>query len=174
MDNFTTCFLWTVGAEGGLTKSPADPGNWTGGKIGSGALLGTKYGISAAAYPTIDIEGLTEADAEAIYRRDYWPKVRGDSLPLPVARVAFDAAVNSGADRAIKLLQVAAGVAQDGDFGPVTLAAVLAADPVAISTAALSFRLVYLSGLSTWGTYGRGWALRTLKLGQAVAEGTPS
>lgn len=167
-DNFPVCFNFTVGAEGGYTANPSDDGNWTGGAVGSGILRGTKYGISAAAYPTLDIANLTEADAEAIYRRDYWPGIRGAELPLPLAMVAFDAAVNSGVDRSIRLLQVAAGVAQDGNFGPVTMAALLAGDPVPLASDAIAYRLVFLSGLNAWRSFDIGWAKRCVNLRGAI------
>lgn len=44
-----------LGYEGGFTQDPRDPGNWTGGRIGHGQLRGTQHGISAAAYPNLDI-----------------------------------------------------------------------------------------------------------------------
>ena len=110
MDNFARCFAFTLGAEGGYTDDSADPGNWTGGEVGHGLLRGTKLGISAAAYPQLDIANLTEAMAEEIYRRDFWAPLQGDALPLPVALVAFDAAVNAGRRRAITWLQQAAGL----------------------------------------------------------------
>jgi len=118
MDNFSRCFAFTLGSEGGFTENAADPGNWTGGAIGQGALRGTKYGISAAAYPALDIANLTQADAQAIYRRDYWAKLQGDALPLPLAFVAFDAAVNAGLRRSVIWLQQAAGQGADGALGP--------------------------------------------------------
>ncbi|MDE1906431.1 MAG: hypothetical protein KGH75_08285 [Rhodospirillales bacterium] len=170
MDTFQAAFNFTVGAEGGYTQNADDPGNWTGGQIGFGDLKGTKYGISAAAYPALDIANLTQAQAEAIYRCDYWPPIRGDELPLPVAMVAFDAAVNSGAPRAIKWLQAAAGVVQDGNFGPVTLAAITKADPVPLASDALAARLVFLTGLASWPDFGLGWTRRVLRLSQAVVS----
>ena len=59
MDNFARCFAFTLAAEGPFTKLASDPGNWTGGAVGHGALHGTKYGISAAAYPGLDIENIS-------------------------------------------------------------------------------------------------------------------
>ena len=41
----------TLAYEGGYSANPKDPGNWTGGKVGVGKLLGTKSGIAAASYP---------------------------------------------------------------------------------------------------------------------------
>ena len=168
-DNFPACFDFTIAAEGGYTNNSADNGNWTGGVIGSGTCKGTKFGISAAAYPDLDIANLTQADAEAIYRRDYWAKVRGDTLPLPMAYVAFDGAVNSGVLRSILWLQAAAGVRQDGNFGPVTLAAVLAGDAEEMAKNALARRGVFLAGQGAFATFGLGWLVRLVDLAGVVS-----
>ena len=56
--DFKQAFDLLIGHEGGYTNNPNDPGNWTGGKVNSGTLRGTKYGISAASYPTLDIKNL--------------------------------------------------------------------------------------------------------------------
>ena len=61
MDNFERCFAFTLGAEGGYSNNPADPGNWTGGAVGNGELRGTNFGISASAYPQLDIANLTQS-----------------------------------------------------------------------------------------------------------------
>ncbi|EKN01110.1 MULTISPECIES: glycoside hydrolase family 108 protein [unclassified Acidocella] len=167
-DNFSTCFAFTVGVEGGYTADPSDDGNWTGGAVGAGILRGTKYGISAASYPNLDIKNLTAADAERIYRADYWPGIHGDDLPLPLARVAFDAAVNSGVRRSTIYLQQAAAIYVDGVFGTKTMAALVKGDAVRLATDALCYRAIYLSGLPTWGVFGLGWMRRVLSLHQAV------
>ncbi|MFP3554251.1 glycosyl hydrolase 108 family protein [Paraburkholderia sp. SIMBA_049] len=122
MDNFTRAFTLVVGIEAGLSMDPEDPGNWTGHAKGVGILKGTKYGISAAAYPSLDIANLTLVQAKAIYLADYWNDVRADALPWPLACYVFDAAVNQGQPKAKLLLQAALGVKVDGVIGPVTLA----------------------------------------------------
>lgn len=166
MDSFTRAFAVVVGEEGGYGADPADPGNWTGGAVGAGALHGTKFGISAAAYPTLDIAGLTLAQAQAIYRRDYWDPVAGDALPPPLALIVFDAAVNNGVDRAARWLQGAVGVAQDGEIGPQTRAAVAAraADPAPLCAEFMAQRTVFMAGLPTWRDFGLGWARRLCAL----------
>ena len=111
---------------------PSDPGNWTRGYVGLGVLKGTKYGISAAAYPALDIANLTEADAEAIYRTDYWQAARCADLPAGVDQCVFDMAVNAGVRRSVTILQDAAAVAADGLLGPVTLAAVRTMEAAAL------------------------------------------
>ena len=57
-------------------------------------MKGTKYGVSAASYPYLDIVSLTLDDAKALYVKDFWAKIGGDSLGYPLNLVVFDAAVN--------------------------------------------------------------------------------
>ena len=80
---FPGCLV--VGEEGGFTADPTDSGNWTGGAPGRGECRGTRWGISAAAYPLLDIARLQLTDAQAIYRRDYWDRLQGDALPPALA-----------------------------------------------------------------------------------------
>lgn len=158
--NFDACLAELLRHEGGFTLNRADPGNWTGGKVGVGSLRGTNMGISAAAYPGEDIRGMTRARAATIYRRDYWDKVRGDDLPAGLDLVALDAAANSGPLRGAKWLQGAVGAVPDGKIGPATLAAARACDPVQAINRACDARLDFLRGLGTWPTFGKGWARR--------------
>jgi len=170
MDNFARCFAFTLGAEGGYSNNPADPGNWTGGAVGNGELRGTNFGISASAYPQLDIANLTQSQAEDIYRRDYWAALQGDSLALPVALVAFDAAVNAGPRRAVMWLQQAAGAAPDGALGPASLAALRQGDPVAMAREALVRRLDFSTRLPAWTNFGLGWSRRIINLAGELHE----
>lgn len=158
-DKFDRAFEAVIGHEGGLSLVSSDPGNWTGGKVGSGVLKGTKYGISAASYPDLDIRNLTMADAAAIYRVQFWDAVRGDELPYRTALNVFDGAVNSGPKQSILWLQRAAGVAEDGIFGPMTLAAASKRSPL-IAARYNAARLEFLTSLKTWPTFGKGWSRR--------------
>lgn len=148
MTYFDDCFEKLIGHEGGYISNPKDPGGET------------KFGISKRAYPGVDIKALTLAEAKAIYRRDYWDRARCDELPHGVAFDVFDGAVNSGIGQAIRWLQRAAGVADDGIVGPLTLAAVRRADTEAIQARYSGHRLEFMARLSTWDTFGRGWARR--------------
>jgi lysozyme family protein len=169
MDNFSRCVTVTLSQEGDFSGNSSDPGNWTGGAVGRGILRGTKFGISAAAYPLLDIASLTESDAESIYRRDYWSAVAGDELPYAIGLVAFDAAVNAGPRRAISWLQLATGIAADGVLGDVTRATLKAADPLAASREALVRRLEFSSRLPTWSQFGLGWTRRIISLATIIA-----
>jgi lysozyme family protein len=134
---FAAAIAHVFAHEGGYQASPDDPGNWTGGKIGAGALKGTNHGISAAQYPTLDVARLTAAEAAAIYRRDWWDRYGLGRLPAPLAAKLLDAGVNIGMANAVRCLQRglrACGeqVADDGVLGPATRAAAIGVAPEAL------------------------------------------
>ncbi len=169
MSNFDRMFDIVVGHEGGFTDDSADVGNWTGGAVGAGTCRGTKFGISAAAYPDLDIANLTLDDAKAIYQRDHWQHVAGDRLPGPLALLVFDASINNGPSRAARWLQQVVQVPQDGLIGQRTLDAVTrsAARPGGIVDLCVEFlaqRLMFMTSLPSWRTFGLGWARRLCRL----------
>ena len=166
--NYDEAFKITVGHEGGLALHRQDRGNWTSGKVGVGELKGTKYGISAMAYPKEDIKNLTIERAKQLYKRDYWDKCRCDELPNAIRFHVFDVAVNSGIVRAIQTLQQAAGTKDDGIIGPATLAAVRSKEPCDLLLMFYSFRIAFYTSIGTFGTFGKGWMNRVaanLKIG---------
>lgn len=160
MTSFDDSFEALIGNEGAFTDDRNDRGNWTGDQVGAGQLKGTKYGISAMSYPTIDIANLTLDAAKQIYRKDYWNRFGGDLLDPALAFQVFDGAVNSGISASIKWLQAAAGAPADGVLGPVTMAAITARESKALIAAFNGYRLKYMIGISTWPTYSKGWASR--------------
>lgn len=169
MSSFDRAFDILIGHEGGFTDNPRDPGNWTGGAIGQGVLRGTRWGISAAAYPELDIAALILAEARAIYRRDYWDPVLADALPPSIALLAFDAAVNCGVRTAIRWLQGAVGAAPDGIAGPRTRAAAARACATQegrerVATKMLARRNLHNAALRAWGDFGLGWSRRLFAL----------
>lgn len=90
------CIGFTMAAEGGYSTIREDPGNWTHGMVGHGQLKGTKFGISAFAYPDLNIEDLTRAEAYQIYLDDWYKPLGIDGVPWPMALYRFDTAVNIG------------------------------------------------------------------------------
>lgn len=120
---FNTTFDRLIGHEGGFTDNPKDRGNWTSGKIGVGELKGTKFGISAMAYPDLDIKNLTVQQAKEIYWRDWWTVLKMEQMHRVMRYQMFDAAVNHGMFAASKMFQRVAGVKDDGKIGPITIAA---------------------------------------------------
>lgn len=125
MSPFDAAFSLVVSEEGDYSRNGADAGNWTSGRMGIGQLKGTKYGISAAAFPDLDIENLTLDQAKAIYKTHYWDFLGLDTAPWGTALLRFDAAVNQGQNWAKTLtgtdIEIAAAravrYAQAGAFG---------------------------------------------------------
>lgn len=161
--NFDTAFERLLGNEGGLSMDASDPGNWTGGRVGAGELKGTKYGISAASYPNEDIAAVTKDRAKFLYKRDFWDRLHGDELYDGVAFQTFDFAVNSGIGTAVRYLQKAVGVADDGIWGPISRAAALNSGEMDTILMLNGLRLDFMTRLSTWPTFGKGWARRIAK-----------
>lgn len=159
MMTFDLAFTRLIGNEGVLSMDPKDSGNWTGGKIGLGKLKGSKYGISAASYPMVDIANLTLEGAKAIYLRDFWRA----SFPPELAFQFFDAAVNHGAFNASRILQRAVGVRDDGSIGPLTMAAVAKLKPWKAVALFLAERLEFWTNCENWDTQGKGWTRRGAK-----------
>lgn len=159
-DHFDRFIRRILSHEGGLSTDRTDPGNWTGGRVGVGKLNGTKFGIAANTYPTLNIAALTWDQAKEIYRRDFWEASKASRLPPAAGFQLLDAAVNSGIRRATQWLQRAARVADDGIIGPITLRAIAAADPSDLVLRFLAERLEFLTGLRNWPNHGRGWARR--------------
>lgn len=160
---FNLAFDRLLGHEGNFTDDRRDRGNWTTGIIGKGQLKGTKFGISAMTYPTLNIKGLTVDDAKQIYYRDFWSKIHGEDLPDGAAFQVFDFAVNSGITTAIRYYQRAIDVADDGIFGPRSVAAAKAMSESDQIMRLNALRLDFMRRLSTWPNYGRGWAGRIVQ-----------
>ncbi|WP_458717073.1 glycoside hydrolase family 108 protein [Pseudomonas gregormendelii] len=160
MTGFDLAFERVVGHEGGYTTDPKDRGNWTTGVIGKGELKGTKFGISAMSYPTLDIKNLTVDQAKVIYKRDFWDRAKADQYDSAVSYQLFDMAVNHGNGNAIRMLQRAAKVADDGQIGPMSIAAVKAMTVTDVIMRLNAERLLFITKLTTFATYGKGWTNR--------------
>jgi lysozyme family protein len=143
--------------EGGYVNDPHDPGGET------------NYGICKKSYPNIDIKKLTLNDAADIYRKDYWLKCLCDELPLSVAIVVFDTAVNMGPNAAISLLQKSLDVAADGIIGPFTLSAAKGGRTYDLLVRYMANRITKYTELDGWKRYGLGWTKRVISVfGQAI------
>lgn len=157
--NFDTAFDRLIKHEGGFSDDPKDPGNWTSGKCGVGLLKGTKFGIAANTYGHLDIKSLTLGDAKKIYFDDFW-SVLGDKAHPAVKYQFFDAIVNHGEGNAWRILQRAVGVADDGQWGPLSQKALESFDHNDQLMRFLSKRLKFWASLQKFDTYGRGWTNR--------------
>lgn len=158
--DYDTAFLRVVGHEGKFQNDRQDRGNWTSGVIGQGELKGTKYGISAMSYPNEDIRNLTLERAKEIYYEDFWLRVSGDELHDALAYQLFDAAINHGIGNAVRMLQRAVGVADDGRMGPITRGAVQSEGVDNVLKKFNAERIRFFTNISTFDRYGRGWMRR--------------
>lgn len=156
---FDQAFQTILGHEGGYSDHPADRGG------------PTMYGITQAVAREVGFKGdmreLPVDLAKRIYRERYWNPIRADDLPASLRLAAFDAAVNSGVGQAIKWLQRAAGVRDDGVIGPVTLQAVNQLDASALRMRMLAQRLRLMASLPSWPAFSRGWVSRVCSLMEA-------
>jgi lysozyme family protein len=105
---------------------------------------------------------LTPADVEPLYKKKYWDVVRADELPSGIDYLVFDMGVNAGPGRSIKLLQTAVGVPADGGFGPMTMAAVQAADPTKLIQDFSDAKEAFYRSLDDFPVYGTGWLNRVV------------
>lgn len=147
MSNFDVCSKFTGEAEGGYTNLPGDPGGETNYGISDnrdGVRDGMVSGVPGATGP-VPVKALTKAQAEAIYRRDYYAPICGDQLPLPVAVAVYDYAVNSGVGTAAKALQRACSVTADGKIGPATLAKLGTLNAKSIAASVCNIRIQMLT-----------------------------
>lgn len=170
--NFARSLKAVLVHEGGWADHPKDPG----GATMKGVTIGTYRRYKPGATKE-DLRNITDAELQRIYRDGYWDKVRGDDLPSGVDYAVMDFAVNSGPARAAIYLQEIVGVAPDGKIGPLTLQAVAKWDSVALIEALSAKRHGFLTRLSTYAVFGRGWSARVsgvLRLAKDMAITMPS
>jgi len=156
-DNWEQCFALILKNEGGYVDNPKDPGGCT----NLGCTKATWEAYIGHEVTKDDIRALTPNDVMPLYKKNYWDKINGDSLPYGVDYAVFDFAINSGTGRAAKTLQSVLSVTPtDGQIGPATLRAIETANPRDVATAVCEARLAFLQGLPTFGTFGKGWSNR--------------
>lgn len=169
---FQACVAFTLARaqEGGYQQVYADAGNWSGGEVGVGRLIGTNMGISA---PTLvswmrgtlvtayTMQNLPQPTAMAIYAARYWNVLRGDDLPPGVDLMLFDFAVTSGDSTSAKILQRIVGTTVDGVIGEETLSATNAQSPVSLVPALAAAQGAYYRGLTRFPVFGADWLART-------------
>lgn len=182
---FDVCLAFTLSAEGGYQDDPDDPGNYTGGAVGVGTLVGTNFGISA---PTLVrwmgdesdrvtaafMKALPKETVESIYGAHYWNVISGNQLTQSIALSVFDHGVNRGPRRSVLLLQQALGFHGndlDGVIGPITL---MAANHVRSKSGTVKrlrqYQIDDYQSLSGFSRYGDGWLARAARRAAAALD----
>jgi lysozyme family protein len=149
---FEAAVDFILSVEGGYSFDANDPGGET------------NFGISKRRYPSLDIKNLTRAEAITLYFQDFWQPLKPLLLPERLRLCLFDCAVNQGLDRAVKTLQLAVGVKQDGVLGPLTLAALKNKNDIETFAVIMQARLQVYTKLPHWDSFGKGWAKRLLQV----------
>jgi lysozyme family protein len=142
--------------EGGFVNHPKDPGGMTNMGVTRAAWQEHTGKIAAEA----DMRALTPEVVKPFYKARYWNAIRGDDLPHGVDYCLFDCAVNSGPNRAIKLLQSILNQKIDGVLGRNTLNAIDYTDHFELIEDYSQRRLDFLKSLPHWDAFGDGWRNR--------------
>jgi len=129
--SFEKAFDILLGHEGGFVDHPKDPGRAT--RYGITQRVAQKHGYLG------DMREFPLSEAKRIARAEYWDEVKADFMPDAIRFDLFDGAYNSGPVQATKWL---------------------AADPQKLAKRYNAFRLMFLTDLGTWPTFGHGWARR--------------
>ena len=156
ISNWQKSFELMLKSEGGFVNHPSDPGGMT----NLGVTKATWENWVGRESDEAEMRGLTPEKVEPLYKKKYWDAVRADELPVGLDYLMFDFGVNAGPGRAIKVMQSAVGVTPDGGFGPLTLAAVQAIDPVELIEKFSQAKEDFYRSLGTFATFGKGWLNR--------------
>jgi lysozyme family protein len=148
MLTFETAIERILSHEGGWVNDKRDPGSET------------QWGISKRTYPTLDIKALTRDQAKALYERDFWRPVVETVADNALRFQLLDAAVNHGMGNAVRFIQRAIGVADDGHWGPVSHAALSRCNANDLHLLFMAERLEFWCKLTTFDAFGRGWTRR--------------
>ena len=156
MKDFDESFHKLLGHEGGYSNHSKDRGGET--------MWGVTIAVARANGYQGAMKELPVSKAKDIYKQAYWNPIRADELPAEIRYLVFDAAVNSGVKQAVKWLQRAVGAQEDGVVGKGTLEACKVVEPHLVARRMLSARLEFMTSLSSWSSFGKGWARRVASL----------
>jgi lysozyme family protein len=156
-DRFQILLERVLKHEGGYVNHPKDPGGATNKGVTQRVYDAHRRGKGL---PERTVKLITPQEVRDIYRVMYWGTVKGGMLPLGVDYAVFDLAVNSGPNRAIRYLQLALGLKDDGILGPLTMERVRNSNAAAVVANIMSRRVSFLRQLRTFQVFGRGWMAR--------------
>jgi len=167
MANFNDSIKVILKHEGGYVNNPSDPGGET------------KYGISKARFPNVDIYNLTKLQAKDIYFEHWWKKFAlGKIKSQPIATQIFDILVLHG--QGARIIQrtvnsLGGGLVVDNRFGPNTLKAVNKTNPDVLNNSLIENRIAYMQKLGrenhSLSQFVKGWVKRANSFGNIIPGG---
>ena len=180
MDRFALCLPYTLKQECNVyTGTPSDwsnPKNFDddrhdpGGKTQCG-IIQREYDLWRKGHGllTQPVNLITQDEGTAIYRIAYW-QPHCPFLPPGLDLGLFDESVNAGTTEGIRILQVALGIDNDGQWGPQTQAAATLAqmDLVAHIERFTSRRIEVYKESKGFKYFGADWVRRATEIGDAM------
>lgn len=167
-DDFDACLDFTLREEGGFCDNPDDPG----GATCHGITLATlRHWADDPGLGVDAVRNIPIGTCRAIYRTDYWNRMRCDAMPAGIDLMLFDHGVNAGSARSARILQQARGFSAtecDGSVGPVTIGAADKADPKTLIDRMADLQTAYYRRLPTFAEFGTGWLARADRRHQAA------
>jgi len=142
-ENFDSSFTALIGNEGKHSNNPADPGGET--MWGITKRVAEKHGYTGA------MRDLPIDLAKQIAKTEYWDACGCDVLADKLDFAVFDAAYNSGVERANAWLNESYNPPKQPTDDTSVDAQIMRFD---------AYRLLFLDSLPTWPNFGRGWARR--------------
>jgi lysozyme family protein len=146
-------------SEKGFANHPKDPG----GPTQDGVTLRTLIAYRGHSVTVEELKQLSHEERNAIFTEQYAEPVNFDDLPAGVDYCVLDASVNSGPNRAGRILQAALGMKGrdlDGVIGKHTLAEIHNEEPDDLIYKYCNARLAFMKSLKNWGSFGKGWSNR--------------
>lgn len=126
MANLNIIFPFILQWEGGFVNHPNDPGGATNKGVTLKTLRSQRKDFADkdkdGDIDVDDLKKITNADAQFIFEKDYWSRIKGNSLEQPIANILADWVWLSGS-HAIRRPQRLVGVTADGIMGPKTIKA---------------------------------------------------
>lgn len=116
--SFERALATVLAHEGGYVNDKTDRGGATNKGITQRVYDAWRR---ARALPPRSVAEISSTEVAAIYLTQYWNPAWCDKLPEQLGLIHFDAAVNHGVHRAVKLLQLAVGASDDGVMGRETM-----------------------------------------------------
>lgn len=166
---FCKIYPFVLNVEGGYlspeeAKRQKDPGGAT--KYGVAFNYNQGYLIQYGILKPEDMIKLTQDQALEVYFRQYWLPSNADEIPdTRLAMAYFDMVINAGVGGANKLLNKL-----DGQFWHIKGDGQNVNYFWSLTTQYMLHRLMYYVDLRNWGTFGKGWFNRLLKISVSLGK----
>ena len=161
--NFDKALALVLKSEGGWTGP-----NGLNGDPGGETNLGVTKAVweEWVGHDVKTMKDLTPADVAPMYKAKYWMACYAPQLKTGVDYCLFDAAVNMGPGRAVKLLQEAIQCVPDGTIGPRTMQLLDQKKPEDIIEAFSQRKISFYESLKNFPVFGKGWINRVNEVKQ--------